>query len=91
MDPDELLAKARQAAALLRERGGERSLEAQDTLLSSFEALDAWLSCSNRLPEDWDKRCGAESMDGFICRNKLGHRGSHRYWTEDGSTMVSWR
>jgi hypothetical protein len=61
MDPDEALAKARDALKILRDRedrgGGnlEAAVRASSDLEDAFEALDGWLSRGGFLPEDWAK------------------------------------
>jgi len=52
MDPDAVLAKAREALSTLRTRDDIDSA-ALDDLLDAFEALDAWLSRGGFPPKDW--------------------------------------
>lgn len=57
MDPDEALAKLREALQLYYRRYRDKGtgLEEADQMADGIEALDDWLSRGGFLPEDWSK------------------------------------
>jgi len=56
MDPNRALEDAREAVRhWLHVKGGDQDLEMFDQLVSSFEALDRWISRGGFLPRDWSK------------------------------------
>lgn len=84
MDPNYLLAAAREAAARLSEYSDSALIHREaERLREVFLELDAYLSQGGSLPDCWaqHRRCTGDVWEGcgsYKCSLTAGHRGEHR-------------